>query len=258
MQRAKSYILNLELTQKQSLHPSCVLMKFHDVNPLPLIKPGQFAQVRIDGSPTTYLRRPISINFADMERNELWLLVQVVGDGTQTLSNVPVGTKINMILPLGNSFSTPKINERVLLIGGGVGAAPLLLFGKQLRDQNIPVVFLIGARSEAHLLQLDELSKYGTVYTTTEDGSTGEKGFVTQHSILKTDVYDRIYTCGPRPMMQAVASYAKSRKINCEVSLENLMACGIGACLCCVEDTCEGYVCTCKDGPVFNTNVLKW
>jgi dihydroorotate dehydrogenase electron transfer subunit len=258
MHKASSYILDLELVEKQHLNSQYVLLKFHDENPLPLMKPGQFTQVRIDGSPTTYLRRPISINFVDVERNELWLLVQIVGDGTRTLANATVGSKINMILPLGKSFSFPEKNQNVLLIGGGVGVAPLLMFGKQLKDLNIPVNFLLGARSASDLLQIDEFSKYGKVYTTTEDGSAGEKGYVTQHSILNTDVFDRIYTCGPKPMMQAVSSYAKSREIDCEVSLENSMACGIGACLCCVEDTSEGHVCTCTSGPVFNTNVLKW
>lgn len=258
MQKPASFILDLELTQTIPINAQYVLMKFRDEKPLPLMKPGQFAQVRIDGSPTTYLRRPISINFVDFNKNELWLLVQMVGDGTRTLANITIGTKVNMILPLGNSFSTPKSNERVLLIGGGVGIAPLLLLGKQIHDLHIPVKFLLGARSASDLLELDIFSDYGIIYTTTEDGSGGEKGYVTQHSLLKSNVFDRIYTCGPKPMMQAVASYAKKHGIECEVSLENMMACGIGACLCCIEDTREGHVCTCKEGPVFNTKVLKW
>lgn len=258
MQKPTSFILDLELTQIHPFNAQYVLMKFRDDKPLPLMKPGQFAQVRIDGSRTTYLRRPVSINFVDLKHNELWMLVQIVGDGTRTLANTTIGTKVNMILPLGNSFSMPKLKESVLLIGGGVGVAPLLLLGKQLNDLQIQVKFLLGARSAADLLELDEFSKYGTVYTTTEDGSAGEKGYVTQHSMLNANIFDRIYTCGPKPMMQAVASYAKNHGIECEVSLENMMACGIGACLCCVEDTSEGYVCTCKEGPVFNTNVLKW
>jgi len=258
MQKNKSYILDLELVEIQQLNSQYVLMKFHDENKLPPMKPGQFAQVRIDGSPTTYLRRPISINFVDIELNQLWMLVQIVGDGTRTLAKAQIGTKINMILPLGNSFGIPLPNERVLLVGGGVGVAPLLMLGKQLQEMQIPVTFLLGARSANDLLELDQFSRYGNVFTTTEDGSAGEKGYVTQHSLLSTDVFGRIYTCGPKPMMQAVSAYAKKHGIECEASLENSMACGIGACLCCVEDTSEGHVCTCIDGPVFNTNVLKW
>ena len=93
---------------------------------------------------------------------------------------------------------------------------------------------------------------------TTEDGSKGEKGYVTQHSVLSAQKFDMIYTCGPKPMMMAVAKYAKANDIECEVSLENTMACGVGACLCCVENTEEGHVCVCKDGPVFNIKKLLW
>ena len=93
---------------------------------------------------------------------------------------------------------------------------------------------------------------------TTEDGSEGEKGFVTQHSILQSKKFDNIAVCGPKPMMMAMASYARKVGTSCEVSLENMMACGLGACLCCVENTVDGNVCVCKEGPVFNVDKLKW
>jgi len=109
-----------------------------------------------------------------------------------------------------------------------------------------------------NLLQLCEFERFGNVYTTTEDGSHGEKGFVTQHSLLKASNFDYIFTCGPTPMMKAVAAYATQTKAFCEVSLENTMACGFGACLCCVTDTTEGHLCVCTEGPVFNITKLKW
>ena len=119
--------------------------------------------------------------------------------------------------------------------------------------------FLLGARSAKDLLQLSEFEKYGKVYVTTEDGSRGERGYVTSHTILSEESFDMIYTCGPKPMMVAVAKYAKEHGIECEVSLENHMACGLGACLCCVEDIKdEGNVCVCKEGPVFNIKKLLW
>jgi len=182
----------------------------------------------------------------------------LVGDGTKTLAATPIGKKVNMILPLGNNFSKPESSDKVLLIGGGVGVAPLLMLGKEIKEQGLKVTFLLGARSAKDLLELDEFIKYGEVFTTTEDASAGEKGFVTQHSILQKENFTRIYTCGPKPMMQAVAKYASLKNIECEVSLENSMACGIGACLCCVEDTVDGHVCTCTTGPVFNIKKLKW
>ena len=258
MQNYTSSILDLELVETQTLNAQYVLMKFHHESQLPEMQPGQFIQVRVDGSPNTYLRRPISINFVETEKNLLWLLIQLVGDGTKTLAATLIGTKVNMILPLGNNFGKPEQNDTILLIGGGVGVAPLLMLGKKIKDQGLDVTFLLGARSAKDLLELDEFSKYGQVFTTTEDASAGEKGFVTQHSILSKKTFTRIYTCGPKPMMQAVASYASQNGIECEVSLENSMACGIGACLCCVEDTVDGHVCTCTTGPVFNIKKLKW
>lgn len=117
----------------------------------------------------------------------------------------------------------------------------------------------LGARSKEDVLQLEQFEQFGTVYVTTEDGSLGEKGYVTNHSILKDVHFDRIYTCGPKPMMVAVAKYAHANSIICEVSLENTMACGIGACLCCVEKTKdEHHVCVCTEGPVFNIENLTW
>ncbi len=116
----------------------------------------------------------------------------------------------------------------------------------------------MGARSAEDLLEVDEFRKYGRVFMTTEDGTYGEQGFVTNHSILQTESFDQISTCGPKPMMMAVARFAHANGIACEVSLENKMACGVGACLCCVEKTTEGNVCVCKEGPVLNIKKLLW
>ena len=226
---------------------------------LPEMLPGQFAELRVDGSPTTFLRRPISINFVDKQRNEVWFLIQLVGDGTRRLAEVNPGETINVVLPLGNAYTMPlEASDKLLLVGGGVGTAPMLYLGEQLAKKGHKPTFLLGARSDKDLLQLEYFEKLGKVYTTTEDGSMGEKGYVTQHSILHTDRFDMIYTCGPKPMMISVAKYAKVHGIECEVSLENRMACGVGACLCCVENTDEGHLCVCKEGPVFNIKKLLW
>ena len=149
--------------------------------------------------------------------------------------------------------------QKLLLIGGGVGTAPMLYLGAILKKAGYTPTFLLGARSKEDVLQLEQFEQLGTVYVTTEDGSLGEKGYVTNHSILKDVHFDRIYTCGPKPMMVAVAKYAHANSITCEVSLENTMACGIGACLCCVEKTKdEHHVCVCTEGPVFNIENLTW
>lgn len=256
----KKYILDLTVSENMRLTPHHVLLKLTYHAPLPEMLPGQFAELRVDHSASTYLRRPISINYVDRERNEVWFLIQTVGDGTYQLAGLQRGDVLNAVLPLGNSFSMPSGNSSgtLLLVGGGVGTAPLLYLGTVLTKAGLHPQFLLGARSKADLLELDYFNEYGNVYITTEDGSMGETGYVTDHSIIHKKKYDFIYSCGPKPMMMAVAKYASSQGIECEVSLENTMACGVGACLCCVENTNQGHVCVCKDGPVFNINKLLW
>lgn len=256
-------MLDLVVTQNEQLNQNYSLLKLttSDGTLLPDMLPGQFVEVRVDKSPSIFLRRPISVNFVDKTRNELWLLIQVVGEGTKTMSQYAQGDVVNLLLPLGNSFTLPECNnaaKELLLVGGGVGTAPMLYLGACLNERGYKPKFLLGARSKNDLLQLDEFEKYGETYFTTEDGSVGEKGYVTDHSVLKSAQFDTIYTCGPKPMMVAVAKYAHANDINCEASLENTMACGFGVCLCCVENTCEGNVCVCKDGPVFNLKQLTW
>ena len=254
----KKYILDLKVKQLEQIHQRYVLIKLTHENTLPEMLPGQFVEVRVDGSPSTFLRRPISINFVDRENNELWLLVATVGDGTKQLAKLKFGDVLNCVLPLGNGFTPAKQGEKVLLVGGGVGVAPLLYMGAEMKRQGIEPTFLLGARTANDLLMLPIFNKYGRAYVTTEDGSMGENGFVTNHSILNQEHFDRISTCGPTPMMKAVARYARQNNVDCEASLENLMACGLGACLCCVEKTTEGNLCVCKDGPVFNIKKLLW
>ncbi|MBK8883727.1 MAG: dihydroorotate dehydrogenase electron transfer subunit [Bacteroidales bacterium] len=221
-------------------------------------KPGQFVQVRVDESPGTFLRRPISIHDVDYKRNTFKLLIQTAGQGTIKLSELSAGDSLNLIYPLGNSFSDPGQGERILLVGGGVGIAPLLFMGKHLLSIGYRPDWLLGFRSRERTIDLEDYRQIGNVFLTTEDGSAGEKGYVTNHSVLEEKRYDRVYCCGPDPMMKAVASYCSRKGINCEVSLENLMACGIGICLCCIVTTVKGNICTCTDGPVFNITELKW
>ena len=285
MTTLKKYLLDLTVKTVQRVHERYVLIRLTDEKPLPPMRPGQFVEVRVDDSPSTFLRRPISINFVDDEQNELWLLVAIVGEGTRRLAQLCAGDRLNCMLPLGNGFtiqSGEAASHRVLLVGGGVGVAPLLYLGKTLRDAGTEPTFLLGARTAGDLLMLDEFEKYGRVFVTTEDGSMGERGFVTNHTLLNNEAFDLIQTCGPTPMMKAVARYAREKGIECEASLENLMACGLGACLCCVEKVLSDEslvmsdvtqqkslnnqqstlnthnVCVCKEGPVFNIKRLLW
>jgi dihydroorotate dehydrogenase electron transfer subunit len=256
----KKYLLDLEVVEKKQWGEKYVLLGFSQKDKLPPMFPGQFVEVRVDNAPNTYLRRPISVYNVDIEKNILWLYVQVVGEGTQKMLEYAIGDIVNILLPLGNNFSDAKADDKVALVGGGVGVAPLLYYGIQLKKQGIKPHFVLGARSSQDLVTIEDFKKIGDVYVTTEDASLGEKGYVTQHSFLQDGIKDitRIVTCGPDPMMRAVAKFAQENEILCEASLENHMACGFGVCLCCVTPTTEGHKCVCTDGPVFNVNDLEW
>ena len=245
--------------ESQAASTTCqrLVLALPDGASLPAIQPGQFVEVRIDDTPGVLLRRPISIHDYDAARGLLVLLVQRVGKGTSWLCDRHEGDSVNVVMPLGHGFSLDGA-QRVLLMGGGVGVAPLLLLGKELARRDCDPTFLLGARTERDLLCLPAYEQTARTLVCTENGGAGEKGFVTQHSVLQCETFDRICACGPKPMMMAVARYAMEKGIDCEVSLENRMACGLGACLCCVEDTVEGNVCVCKEGPVFNIDRLKW
>ena len=268
MSENKKVQQDLIVADVKRLNDRYVLLRLTADEALPTMHPGQFVQVRVDGSPVTFLRRPISICYYSGQTNELWLLVACVGEGTRRLAQLQQGQRLNCLLPLGHGFTLPSpsavVGEpRLLLVGGGVGVAPLHFLGAEQRQLGANVTFLLGARSKTDLLLLDQFSLYGRVLVTTEDGSMGESGFVTQHSVLQKEHFDFVQCCGPTPMMKAVARYARQSGTPCEVSLENLMACGLGACLCCVEKVAGGpdgfdNVCVCKEGPVFNINRLLW
>lgn len=250
-------IIDFTIEENRKLNEDLFRLTLRPDEELPEIRPGQFVNVRVDDSPSTFLRRPISVHDVETEKGRLYLLIKIAGTGTARLSSLASGEKLNIMLPLGNGFSIPLNQERCLLIGGGVGIAPMLHFSRELNKKNIRPTLLIGVRSRKDIALEKEFGEYADVYYTTEDGSYGEKGYPTGHSLLNNR-FDRIFCCGPQPMMQAVARYARKNDIECEVSLENTMACGIGACLCCVTETSEGHKCVCTEGPVMNIKDLKW
>ena len=141
-------------------------------------------------------------------------------------------------------------------MGGGAGTAPLLHLSKVLKASGVHCTILLGGRTAGLIPVRDDFKPYGDLLIATDDGSLGHHGIVTTHPAF-ADSYDIIYTCGPTPMMKAVARSAAERGLRCEVSLENMMACGVGACLCCVTDTDQGHRCVCKDGPVFDISTMK-
>ena len=221
------------------------------------VAPGQFVEVLVEGERAVMLRRPISVHDVDEEAGTMTLLIQIVGNGTRKLAELKAGDKLNMVYPLGHGFSYDlRPHTSALLVGGGAGIAPLLHLSKVLKTRGVDCSILLVGRTAELIPVRDEFNPYGRVCIATDDGSLGHKGLVVEHPAFG-ESYDMIYTCGPTPMMKAVARSAAERGIRCEVSLENMMACGVGACLCCVTDTDEGHRCVCKDGPVFDISTMK-
>jgi dihydroorotate dehydrogenase electron transfer subunit len=255
----KKIIQDFEVDDNINLNDHHYILKLSSPTELPEILPGQFAEVLIPDSPETFLRRPFSIHNIHPNKREISFFIKCLGKGTAKLRTLQKGDILNVMLPLGNSFGL-DVKGKALLVGGGCGIAPMFYLAKCLASRKIEMDILLGAKSKEELSLIKELRKFGNVNITTEDGSEGEKGLVTNHSVFKDikNKYSKIYCCGPEPMMKAVASIAKKNSIECEVSLENTMACGIGACLCCVTETVEGHKCVCTDGPVFNIKQLKW
>lgn len=251
-------IESLKVIKNKHLTSDIFTLELLSSDNLPEIRPGQFVEVKIEGSSGTFLRRPLSVHDVDYNENTIKLLVQIAGKGTETLSKLVPGDSLNIIYPLGNFFTLPPEGKRSLLVGGGCGIAPLLYLGKYLKLNGYTPDIILGFRNSGRIIEHDEYAIIGKVYLTTEDGSQGIKGYVTDHPVLASEKYDRIYCCGPEPMMKAVAKYSKKHGISCEISLENLMGCGIGVCLCCIVDTVRGNLCSCTEGPVFNISELKW
>lgn len=242
-------IKDFTVVENRALNFEYFSLTLHSDEPLPQIMPGQFVEVRCDA----FLRRPISVHDVDYNENIIKLLIQQRGESTKKLSEIQEGNKLNIIFPLGNGFSMPK-GKKVLMVGGGCGIAPFLYFSRYLTNRGYEVDVLYGSRSGKYLFDMSNYEDFAPLHITTEDGSVGTKGLVTDHLLLTTNInqYSEIYCCGPDPMMKAVAKLAIANNIECEISLENMMACGIGACLCCVTETKTGHKCVCSDGPVFN------
>lgn len=253
---------NFIIASKQNRGDGFYLLELTPLEPfteIPEVEPGQFVEISVTDSGKAFLRRPISICDFDAATGRLTLLVKAVGKGTEWITSLPEGSVLNLIWPLGQGFTLPEeAGGTYLLCGGGVGVAPLLYLGKKIRERAARPIFVLGARNASQLMLIDRFALYGEIRIMTDDGSAGEKGLVTDCDAFTNASPAMIYTCGPTPMMKAVARKAMEYGISCEASLENMMACGMGACLGCVEKTKEGNLCVCSNGPVFNINILNW
>lgn len=213
-----------------------------------ITRPGQFVNLILSG---LYLRRPISV--CDWDEDTLTLIYKVVGEGTEQMAAMGKGTKVDILMGLGNGFDVTKAGKTPVLIGGGVGVPPLYGLAKHLRQAGKNVTVAIGAASRDDVLLAKELTDLGcTVKIATVDGSAGEKGFVTG---LLTGDYSYSYACGPIPMLKAVYG-----ALSCEgeYSFEERMGCGFGACMGCSCKTKTGNKRICKDGPVLTKEEILW
>lgn len=222
------------------------------------VVPGQFVQVRVGSGTDPFLRRTFSVCGVDRERGYLTLMIDMIGRGTEMLCTANRGDTLNIIGPLGTGFDIALGGESFrVLVAGGVGAAPLVFLAREMSTiSRQPLFFMLGARTKAALGIIDGLLP-GTVelLVATDDGSAGHHGLVTE--ILANDLSSlrpgAVYACGPHEMMKSVAGITKKAGVPCQVSLEERMACGIGACYGCVVKLRDGrMVRTCVDGPVFS------
>lgn len=228
-----------------------------------LVQPGQFVHVELPHDKSHMLRRPISVYQINENKQTITLLYQVVGKGTQLLSTVAPLDEISIFGPLGTGWQPSEVS-RCLLVGGGVGAAPLYLLAQTLVAQGAAVDVVLGAATKDFLITAQEFAgvvSAEALHVCTDDGSQGHKGFVTEvcKTLLASTPYDYLATCGPEPMQKALCALVSDFEVlQCQVSLERRMACGIGACLGCVVDTTAGKKRACYDGPVFDAKEIVW
>lgn len=210
--------------------------------------PGQFVNLKIDG---LYLRRPISVN--DAENGVLTLIYKVVGVGTEKMSKAREGDVFDILTGLGNGYNTEKSGDAPVLLGGGVGVPPLYMLAKKLISEGKKVSVVIGFNKAEEVFGEEDFKALGAdVTVATVDGSLGEKGFVTDYL---PENYSYFYTCGPEPMLRAVY---KATKTSGQMSFEERMGCGFGACMGCSCKTVTGYKRICKDGPVLEKEEILW
>ena len=226
------------------------------------VAPGQFVHIKLNGFDSHILRRPISVYKANKDDGTIELIIQEVGKGTKFLHEAKCGAQFDVIGPIGHGWGKCKQGENVLLVGGGVGAAPLYMQAQDAKLAGAKVGVVLGAQTKDALVTLHDYEAIlgENVYCATDDGSFGEHGFCTGlvEKLLSQEHFDRTFVCGPQPLMKIVADLCKNAQVPCEVSMEKRMACGVGACLSCVVDTNNGKKRACVDGPVFNSEEIVW
>lgn len=258
-------LLSCEILENVELSPKYFRMKINSAELAGCVKPGQFFHVRVADRLDIILRRPFSV--FDFNETTVSILYEVVGKGTEVLSLRKPGEELDMLGPLGNGFSINPEVKKVIIVGGGIGIAPLFSWAKELKGSGLAIQVLIGAKNKYKVLCEEDFKKIGIIpEISTDDGSYGSKGLVTDMLRTRDTRYDeqssrdtRIYACGPNKMLVETASIMREHNIPGQLSLDRHMACGLGVCLGCVVKTVDGkYKRVCKDGPAFNVSELDW
>jgi dihydroorotate dehydrogenase electron transfer subunit len=223
------------------------------------VSAGQFIHLRVAQGSDIILRRPFSVHRAYADRIEI--LYQILGSGTLRLAEKVPGDEMDALGPLGHGWQLPDGMTHALLVAGGLGAAPLGMLAEKLAQRGIAVAIAHGAPTQERLVGRELFERTARrIEFATDDGSVGERGFVVEPArrLLAEERFDQVYACGPEQMQQRVAELAAAAGVSCQVSLERLMACGIGACLSCVVSTTSGLKRACVDGPVFDAEEVTW
>lgn len=246
--------LLVQIDSQELIGENIYRMDLHSAELVALAQPGQFVQIKNGEGLSPLLRRPISVADVNLEKNIISLIYKVIGEGTKSFAKAKSGDQISVIGPLGQGFSLHA--KKPLLVGGGLGIAPLIYLTRALCPN--PIEVLLAGRSFRDMFWQELFTQScQAVHITTDDGSLGTKGtaLALLPELIDKNNYDCIYTCGPEPMMKAVAKLAAEKNIPCQISLEKYMACGLGACLSCSCATPTGQrVKVCTDGPVFWSN----
>ena len=251
------FLEDCKVLENHKVGENYYLMKIESAKASQHSKAGQFFMLKLNNE-IRILRRPISLHYADKDRNILEFYYEVKGGGTKEFATLKAGDSLNIQGPLGTGFTTSIKGKRCVVVGGGMGIAPTKLLIDELKKEN-EVIFIAGGRSKEALnilgnLNLDKVK----TYITTDDGSLGEKGNVISvlSKVLADEKIDMVQTCGPHKMMEAVAETSQNAEVFCEVSLEERMACGVKACVGCSIKTLDGMKKVCHDGPVFDSKII--
>ncbi|MBI3318415.1 MAG: dihydroorotate dehydrogenase electron transfer subunit [Candidatus Omnitrophica bacterium] len=260
------------LLVNRPVYPDHYLMRLKSPAVAQRSKPGQFVHLRCGGGDFPLLRRPFSLLNVDLRRGTIDLIYKVVGLGTRTLARIREGSTLNLLGPLGSSFTVPAGTKRACLVGGGVGIPPMVFLAKSLLKQGIPAEPFLGARTRGWVICLSDFRAMGLCpWVATDDGTLGEQGSVVD--LLKGNLQSlngsrkgtTLYVCGPTPMMRSAADLGRRMDLKTQVSLEERMGCGMGVCMGCVvevttepPDSHKRFQRVCTEGPVFPAEEVAW